>query len=434
MNLSPALALALVLVAAPARSGLDDTESRLVQTIEARQAEALALLTESVNINSGTLNFDGVRAVGDLFGRELAGLGFSTRWIDGAAFDRAGHLVATHGDRGPHFLLIGHLDTVFEPDSPFQRFEPVDAAHALGPGTTDMKGGNVIILEALHALKEAGALDRMTFTVFLTGDEERSGRPLDLARAEFIAAADAADYALGFEDGDGDPATAVISRRGSSPWTLTVGGTPAHSSQVFSDAVGFGAVFELARILDRFRTALADEKFLTFNPGMVVAGTEVSADPSTSSGRAYGKSNVIAAEAIVNGDIRSLTPEQLASAQERMRRIVAESLPGTSASIEFRDGYPPLAPTEGNRRLLALYDAASRDLGFGPVAAVDPEDAGAADVSFTSGRVRGALCGLGLMGTGGHTENETADLRTLNSQAQRAALLIWRLAALESGR
>jgi glutamate carboxypeptidase len=110
-----------------------------------------------------------------------------------------------------------------------------------------------------------------------------------------------------------------------------------------------------------------------------------------------------------------------------MKRIVARHLPRTSATIAFDDGYPPLSPAAGNRRLLALYDRASQDLGCGPVEAVDPARAGAADVSFTEGRVEMALDGVGLMGSGGHTVEETADLRTLPSQAKRAAVLLWRL-------
>jgi glutamate carboxypeptidase len=419
--------LALLLVATPASADLDPIEAALIRTIESREEQALALIEQSVDLNSGTLNLEGVRQVGDLFRAKFDALGFQTHWIDGAPFERAGHLVATHGDSGPHFLLIGHLDTVFEADSPFQTFERVSETHARGPGTTDMKGGNVIVLEVLHALRAAGVLDRMQFTVFFTGDEERSGRPLELARREFIEAADAADFALGFEDGDGDPRTVVIARRGSSTWQLEVSGTPSHSSQVFSEEIGYGAIYEMARILDRFRQELAGEDLLTFNPGLVAAGTEASVDPGTSSGSAFGKNNVVAATAIVTGDLRTISPEQLERSRDRMREIVAESLPGTSAEIEFRDGYPPLAPTEGNRKLLEVYDQASRDLGYGPVEAVDPRRAGAADVSFCSGRVDGALCGLGLMGSGGHTEDETADLRTLTSQTQRAALLIWRL-------
>jgi len=130
---------------------------------------------------------------------------------------------------------------------------------------------------------------------------------------------------------------------------------------------------------------------------------------------------------VVSGDLRALSGEQERSARARMRAIVGKHLPGAAATIEFFEGYPPLAPTDGNRRLLARYDRASRDLGFGSVAAVDPAAAGAADISFTAGLVTMALDGLGLMGTGGHTVEETADLDTLPSQTKRAALLMYRL-------
>jgi glutamate carboxypeptidase len=111
-----------------------------------------------------------------------------------------------------------------------------------------------------------------------------------------------------------------------------------------------------------------------------------------------------------------------------MEAIVASRpLAQTKATIAFDDGYPPLAPTEGNRKLLALYDQASRDVGAGPVAAVDPDRAGAADVSFIASLVPMILDGVGLMGDGGHTVTETADLTTLPSQTKRAALLLYRL-------
>jgi glutamate carboxypeptidase len=420
-------AFTLLFAGAAVAAGLSDTERQLGEAVDARQAEALALLEQAVEINSGSMNFEGVKKVGALFEHELADLGFETRWLDGEDFGRAGHLVARHGDSGPHLLLIGHLDTVFEPDSPFQHFERIGAERAKGPGVIDMKGGDVVMIGALAALQAVGALDGLEITVMLIGDEESSGSPLSGARQALLEAADAADVALGFEDGDGNPETAVIARRGYTGWELVVSGTPAHSSQIFTDEVGDGAAFEMARILDGFRRELSDERYVTFNPGVVLAGTRVDYDDEHSTGEAFGKANVISGRALASGDLRTLTPEQLASAKSRMRDVVARHLPGTSAEIRFTNGYPPLAPTEGNRRLLSLYDQASRDLGFGPVTAVDPRDAGAADISFTAGRVAMALDGIGLMGTGGHTVEETADLETLASQTKRAALLMYRL-------
>src|SRR5580765_7658657 len=94
-------------------------ERAIVSAVDAGNPAALALLETAVNINSGTHNFAGVRAVGDLFRKEFDALGFKTAWVDGGGFKRAGHLVADHPGRGPRTILIGHLDTVFEPDSPF---------------------------------------------------------------------------------------------------------------------------------------------------------------------------------------------------------------------------------------------------------------------------------------------------------------------------
>ena len=407
---------------------LSPIEERLLEYVDAHNDEALAFLERVVNINSGTMNFEGVREVGALFRAELDAIGFETEWVDGEPFGRAGHLVARWRGKGPHLLLIGHLDTVFELDSPFQRFEPLPGNRAKGPGTTDMKGGNIILIQALAALRSVGLLDRLSVTVVLTGDEEKVGDPVPLARKALTDAAREADYALGFEDGDGDSRTAVIARRGSTTWELTVTGKSAHSSQIFREDIGSGAIYETARILAGFHEALSGEPNLTFNPGVILGGTSLEFDASQGRGSAFGKDNVIAERTIVVGDLRTLSLEQLEETKSRMREIVAEHLPHTGAEISFRDRYPPLAPSEGNLALLAKLNTVSSDLGFGPVTAVDPRRAGAADVSFTAGLVEGAIDGLGLFGKGGHTERETADLDTLPMQTKRIAVLFARLA------
>ena len=227
---------------------------------------------KAVNLNSGTHNFAGVHEVGELFRAPLEALGFQARWIDGKAFGRAGHLVAEHPAAGPRIVLIGHLDTVFEKDSPFQRFERIDSSSARGPGIIDMKGGDVILIAALQALQSAGALKSMNVAVVLSGDEEDVGSPRSLAREALLAAAKDAEFALGFEDGDGDPAHAVTARRGSIGWKVRIEGRAAHSSQIFSEPVGAGAIFEAARILDAFREAFSGEAHLTLSPGMILEG------------------------------------------------------------------------------------------------------------------------------------------------------------------
>jgi glutamate carboxypeptidase len=403
-------------------------ERAIVSAVDAGNAEALDLLEKAVNINSGTHNLPGVRAVGALFRRELDQLGFTTTWIDGTPFKRAGHLVAEKPGNGKRMLLIGHLDTVFEKDSPFQSFQRVDANTAKGPGIIDMKGGDVIIIAALKALKAAGALDQMNVIVVMTGDEEDSGEPHAAARAALVDAAQGAEYALGFEDGPADPKFAVTARRGTSSWKLSVTAKTGHSSQIFRSDIGYGANYELARIVDGFRRRLAGQPHLTFNPSLMLGGTTMEIDEVLSKGSASGKTNVIAERAVAIGDLRTLSKEQLLQAREAMKAVVETTpLAQTKATLTFEDGYPSMPPTEGNARVLAAYDRASRELGFGAVTAVSPDRAGAADVSFVAGQVKSIIDGIGLMGRDDHSPAETADLTTLPSQTKRAAILMYRL-------
>jgi glutamate carboxypeptidase len=404
------------------------TERSIVSAVDAGNASALALLEKAVNINSGTYNFPGVRAVGDVFRQEFTALGFTTTWVDGTAFRRAGHLVANHPGPGPRIILVGHLDTVFEKDSPFQTFKRIDDRTATGPGIIDMKGGDVIIVSALKALSAAGLLDRLNVVVVMTGDEEEAGDPRAAARTALVQAAAGAKYALGFEDGPGDPKFAVTARRGTSSWTLQVKAKPGHSSQIFRSDIGYGANYELARILDGFRRRLSAEPHLTFNPSLVLGGTAVDLDEPLARGTASGKTNVIAERATAIGDLRTLSKQQLEHARAVMKSVVsATPLAQTEATMTFADGYPGLPPTPGNARLLAAYDRVSRDLGLGAVTAVSPDRAGAADVAFITEQVPNILDGIGLMGHDDHSPQETADLTTLPSQTKRTAILLYRL-------
>jgi glutamate carboxypeptidase len=406
---------------------LKPAERAIAAAVDRRTADAIALLERLVNINSGTMNFAGVREVGALLRARFDALGFTTRWVDGAPFGRAGHLVAEHRANGPKLLLIGHLDTVFEPSSPFQKMERLADSTARGPGIIDMKGGDVIMLLALEALRDAGLLSSLNVTVVMNGDEEHAGEPTVEARRTLVDAARGAAAAMGFEDGAGLLGTGIVARRGAASWQLEVKGEAAHSSQIFKDSIGYGAIFETARILDAFRTQLSKEAYLTFNPGVALGGARVALDAANNKGTAEGKNNIVAERMTVQGDLRTLTPEQLARTKATMRTIVAANLGHTSASITFDDGYPPMAPTDGNRRLLALHDQASRDLGLGAVTAVDPSKAGAADVSFVAGLVPMLIDGIGLAGHDDHSPLETADLRSLSVRAKRAALTLYRL-------
>lgn len=429
MRAPPVLVALLVLgCALPiCATAADRAEKTIVAYVKSRQEPAIALLEQTVDINSGTMNFAGVKAVADVFRPRFEALGFQTQWIDGAPFGRAGHLIAHHSGHGKRVVLIGHLDTVFEPDHPFQRAQRTDANTLHGPGTADMKGGIVVALTALEALRKADALDLLDITVVLHGDEEDAGAPLSAARAALMQAAKGADVAIGLENAADDPGTAVTARRSAGRWQIRATGRSAHSSQIFTEEVGAGAIYELARILNGFYAEVRGDALLTFNPGLIAGSTQVDYVPEPLQARVSGKDNIVAPVAVASGDLRAISPQQIATTRQKMREIVAKHLPQTDAQITFDEGYPPMAPTEGNARLLRIYDRVSRDLGFGPVSAVNPRRAGAADISFVASEVGMAIDGLGLLGGGSHTAEEFADLRTLQIQSQRLAVLLYRL-------
>lgn len=402
-------------------------EKKLLKSIEKNNAEAISFLEKVVNINSGTLNTKGVQEVGAVFRDAYDEINFGTSWITmPPEMNRAGHLFAeTKGTKGKKLLLIGHLDTVFEEDSPFQRFEKVNDSIAHAPGGNDMKGGNVIMLYALKALHENGMLADAQIVVAYTGDEESTGKPLSISRKELIDAAKRSDIALGFENSTGFN-YATVARRGASGWELTVKGKRAHSSGVFSERTGAGAIFEMSRILNAFYEQVRGEEYLTFNPGIALGGTFLEYDHKSSKGNAFGKSNVVAQTAVVKGGLRFISEEQKENARNKMREIVAASLPQTTAEINFTDSYPAMGPTPQNMNLLAQLNQVSLDLKQGEVLPYDPGKRGAADTSFVAAYTA-CLDGLGTMGTGAHTPEETVNLNTIEALTKRTAVLIYRL-------
>lgn len=410
----------------------------MVQAVDAENPAAVALLENIVNINSGTMNLSGVIAVKDIIAPQIEALGFKVRWVPMQAFDkRAGDLVAEHpcpagtGKCGKRLLLIGHMDTVFEPSSSFQKYTIVpgtDGKIATGPGVCDMKGGLVVMLSALKAMKIAGTLDRAEITIVLSGDEERHGEPTSISRRDMIEAAKRSDVALEFENGariDGKDQIR-ISRRSSLSWRLETSGKSGHSSQIFRDTFGYGAIYELTRILDQFRTQLP-EKGLTYNVGLILGGATATLNENGTGGAATGKSNVIPLVALAHGDIRTLSNEQTERVEAKMRAIVADHLPKTGATITFEEGYPAMAETPGAHDLVKQLNEVNTSLGLAPQEIMDPMLGGAGDIAFVAPYVPAGLVGTGAIGDGAHAEGETVYLDSLPSQAKRMALLMYQL-------
>jgi glutamate carboxypeptidase len=424
------LALALAAPAAPAAAKLAPEERKIAQTVDSEQARTVALLERLVNRNSGSLNLAGVTAVGEMMRAELEQLGFEVRWVPMAEVGRAGHIVATHkgSGQGKRMLLIGHLDTVFEPDSPFQGFTRKGPDTAEGPGVGDDKGGMAIMVAALRAMQAAGTLKDADIEIVLTGDEEDAGSPIAVARRDLVAAAGRADLALDFEGlarEDGRD-MGSIARRGSASWQVTAKGKTGHSSGIFSKEMGDGAIYELARILAAFRAELPEPN-LTFNVGLVAGGATAELDKDLIRATATGKTNIVPPVALARGDLRALSLDQQERVMAKMRAIVAKHLAGTEADIAFDDGaYPPMAPTPASRALLARLNTVNRDLGLAGMGELDPLKRGAGDIGFVAHLLPG-LIGLGTAGSGAHAPGETVDLLSLPRQAKRAAILMTRL-------
>ncbi len=400
----------------------------MIQTVDSEQQRTLSMLETWVNQNSGSQNVPGVEAVAKMLRAELEPLGFKVDWIDARNTGRAGHIVARHkgNGRGKRMLLIGHLDTVFEPDSPFQTWER-KGDRGVGPGAGDDKGGMAVMIAALRAMKAAGTLKAADITVVLTGDEEDAGDPIEVARKPLIDAGKWADVALDFEGLAQKQGKDMgsIARRSSDSWTVTVTGRTGHSSGVMHPA--FGANYELARIIDAFRRELPEDK-LTFNVGLVGGGASADLDAGRIRLNATGKTNIIAATAVARGDLRALTPEQIARTKAKMQAIVGQSLPGTKAEISFdAGGYPPMAPTDGSLALLARLNRVNADLELEPMGELDPMERGAGDISFVAQDTDG-LVGLGPAGAGSHAPGESVDIPSISRQAKRAAILMSRLA------
>jgi glutamate carboxypeptidase len=415
----------------------------MASTIDSHLAEDKQLLEQIVDVNSGTMHLAGVVAVKDVLAPKFEALGFRVRWVPmQSETGRAGDLVAEHpcphgeGKCGKRLLLIGHMDTVFEPSSSFQKYEPVagtDGKVATGPGIADMKGGLVIMLASLRALKEAGVLDHAEIRIVLSGDEERTGVPFEKARRDMIEAAKKSDVGLEFEPSAriNGKDTISIGRRSSTTWHLETSGLSGHSSQIFGTRLGYGANFEMARIIDEFRRELPEEG-LTFSPGLILGGATAEANADDTGGSATGKANVIAAKALATGDIRTLNNEQTERLEEKMRKIVAAHLPQADAKISFSEGYPAMAATAAGRELMEQWSAISVALGLGPVGESGVMTRGAGDIAFVAPYVAG-LVGVGMLGEGYHAEGEKGYLDSMAPQAKRNAVLMERLSQMPAG-
>lgn len=398
--------------------------NRLKDYFKKHQSETIKTLASWVEMDTETHHAENIRHLGDLIAKELSALGFDCIWHDlPPSLHHQGTLIAKHpGTQGKRMLLIGHFDTVLSA-SDFKNPFSMEGSTAKGPGVIDNKGGLVVMLYALKALDHFNALKDADITIALTGDEESAAKPKRISRSALKDAASHLDVALDLEWSFNQD-TATIARRGVTHWILKTYGKPAHSSSIFSPESGDGAIFELVRILKHVQDVFSKQKNLSFNPALIIGGTELKKNHQTETFIVKSKDNIMASQAMAQGDLRFASKEQEESARIYIQDLIKNPLPQTKTEVFFSEGMPPMPNRQANLDLLKIYSSISEDLGFGPVHALDPGIRGAGDISFIADQVPACLAGLGPVGSGAHSPDERLEVDSLSMQGERLALLI----------
>jgi glutamate carboxypeptidase len=396
-------------------------EQELVEWLEGEESGMIALLERITNINTGSLNKAGMAELAEIFSTELRGLGFNVDALPGGLIempscpgtnydiDLADHVLASKPGNGTRLLLMGHLDTVFRFDSPFQSYRQ-DGDRVFGPGVADMKGGLVVMLYALKALHAQGLLQDMDISVLLNSDEEMGS----LSSRQYVEEqAREHDFGLVYESSGMN--NLVRQRKGLGQARFVVNGRASHAGGAHEQ--GRSAIKELAYKIVEIENLTDYETGVTVNVGIVSGGES---------------RNTVApcAEALI--DLRYPTPEQGVETAAQFEEIFGQvySYPVDSGEISTNSWVslhrPPKIPTEESDYLLEKTRAIGRLLGQ-ELGVTD--SGGGTDGSLSQAVGLPTLDSLGIAGTGAHTIREEARLSSLLERAQLNAVLIARLAA-----
>jgi len=410
---------AAVFGAAAVEPALNSDEQALVQWLDAEEANMLDLLEQLTNINSGTLNKAGVDEIGRILTEELIKLGFMTQRLPGELIempscpgsayniDVTDHILASKTGNGKRLLLMGHMDTVFPTDSPFQTFSR-DGDTMYGPGVADMQGGLVVMLYALKALQNAGALRDLNLSILLNSDEEIGS----LSSRKYIEEqALLHDYGLVYESSGND--TLTRQRKGLGQARFVVNGKASHAGGAHQ--LGRSAIKELAYKIVEIENITDYESGVTVNVG-VISGGEAR--------------NTVApcAEALI--DLRYPSPDQGIDAVNQFEQIFESvlSYPGGAGEITTTSWTnlhrPPKIPTAESDYLLEKTRSIGRLLGQ-DLAVTD--SGGGTDGSLSQAVGLPTLDSLGVSGTGAHSNREEARVSSLVERAKLSAVLIHRL-------
>jgi glutamate carboxypeptidase len=413
---------------APSIKPLDGKEQEMMSFLGGQKEEMVALLKEIVEINSGSRNAAGIDRVGKILSARLIRMGFREEFIPAKAetLEVAGekkirtsgpHRILRKAGKGKKVLLMGHLDTVFEPESGFlklTRFAETPGDSAVGPGTADMKGGLVVIVFALEALDKAGLLKDGDVTVFFNGDEETGSKT---SKGRIFAEAKRADFCLNFEEGRDVPyGGIVIARKGTAGATITCLGRAAHAGN--QHYLGVNALVELSHKLLELSKLSDYKRGITASPGAIDLGP-------------FAKSNRVPDYARAEVDFRYLDPADTSYLRAKVGEIckkvyVKNPWTGEMArtELDFEFNFPPMRPDT------ARYRWAGEVLALGRLLEVPigvKGSAGGSDASIAA--LAGCLTidALGPVGGASHTTEEWVHLNTLPDRAKLTALFLNRI-------
>jgi len=390
--------------AAPRRAPRD---GKVWAAAQAARPGQLELLKDAVNIDSGTGDVEGGRKVAALLAPRLKALGMSVEMVPAEAPGLPENLVATLKGTGKgRILMIGHLDTVFEPGTAARRPFRIEGDRALGPGVVDEKGGVVEGLYALQILRDLGFKDFATITYLIETSEER-GSPGTLKLIDRLVREH--DVELNLEPGD-SPDVVTVWRKGSATFSVAVKGRAAHAGVAPQD--GRNAAVELIHQLG------ALEGFPTSGPGLTVNLTVLKAGV---------RHNIIPEDGLAQINVRVLDKADFETVESALKaRAATPSIPDTTVTVTRQSAFPPLPDNPQTQALAAraqaIYAGLGRKLTTGG-------NGGASESALAAEAGTPALDGLGPVGGGTHTDGEYLDLTTLAPRLYLLTKLIMELGA-----
>jgi len=362
-----------------------------------------------VNVDCGSFTKEGVNAIADQCqARFEAG-----RWkvdriphVPTGAEPQLGDLVIGRldGAGGPHVLMIGHTDTVFEPGTAAERPFRIEGDRATGPGVSDMKGGLLIGFFAVEVLREAG-FDGFGSITYICNPDEEIGSPF--SRPHIRQAATNADVAFVLE-GARENGDVVSARKGVSDFRIEILGRAAHAG--VEPERGRSAILEAAHKVIALHELNGRWPGVTVNAGVIEGGT---------------RPNVVAERCVLRVDVRSPQEDTLAAAEAEVSRIAdATTVPDVLVDLEASGWHRPMEKSEAGARLAALAIEVARDVGF---ELHDAATGGASDANTTSAVGVPTLDGLGPVGGDDHGPREWIDLTSVVPRISLLAGIVSRL-------